>query len=76
MVKIRIFIDSQLCLQFTTENVIKCAFGIEPGCFDKEKESEFVAMGKSLFDPSFLVGIKFLLMIILPDWALEWIPIP
>lgn len=65
-----------LSLRFTTENVIKCSFSIEPGCFDKENESEFVAMGKAMFAPSFWIGLKFLLMPLIPNWAIDYIPVP
>lgn len=72
---VSIAIHLQLCLKFTTENVIKCAFSIDSGCFNKEEESEFIAMGKAMFEPSFWAGLKFLLMPVLPGWALDLIPI-
>lgn len=66
---------SQLCVRFTTENVIKCAFSIDARCFDIEKESEFLALGKSIFAPTLLAGLKFFLMPVLPEWALDMMPI-
>lgn len=66
----------QLGLRFTTENVVKCVFSIDAGCFNKKTESEFLDIGKSIFAPSFLVGLKFLAMPILPQWAMELIPVP
>ncbi|XP_031635618.1 cytochrome P450 6B1-like [Contarinia nasturtii] len=70
------FNAKHIAVRFTTENVIKCTFSINPGCFDKNVESEFLKIGKTLFEPSFWVGMKFLVHPILPQWALDLIPIP
>lgn len=75
---IRLIYDSiviqQLSVRFTTENVIKCTFSIDPGCFDKNEQSEFLKAGETLFSPSILVALKFLLVPILPEWLIDYIP--
>lgn len=63
-------------MRFTTENVIKSAFTIEPDCFNKENKSEFLKIGDALFTPTFLLGVKFFAMPILPEWAMDYIPAP
>ncbi|XP_031625910.1 cytochrome P450 9e2-like [Contarinia nasturtii] len=70
------FNAKDLSTRFTTENVIKTAFSIDPGCFEKDEQSEFLKVGKDLFAPSFLVGLKFLAIPFLPKWAFELIPVP
>lgn len=65
----------QISVRFTTENVIKCTFSIDPGCFNKEQESEFLIEGKKLFAPSTLVALKFLANPLLPIWAMDLIPV-
>lgn len=71
-----LFVNFQISIRFTTENVIQCTFSIEPGCFNKQHESEFLEAGKTLFAPSLLVGLKFLAVPILPEWVIDNIPIP
>lgn len=66
----------QLCLRFTAENVVRSTFSIDPKCFNKENESDFLKAVKTLFAPSFLAGLKFLLLPILPVWALDYFPVP
>lgn len=56
--------------------MVKCVFSIDAGCFNKQIESEFLDIGKSIYETSFLVGLKFLAMPILPQWAIELIPVP
>lgn len=56
--------------------MIKSTFSIEPGCFDIDNESEFLKAGKALFEPSFVVGLKFLSIPFLSKWAADLIPIP
>lgn len=63
-------------MRFTTQNLAKCAFSIDPGCFNDKEESEFVIMLRELFEPSFWVGLKFLSWPIMPTWAMDLIPIP
>lgn len=55
--------------------MIKCAFSIEPGCFKKEGENEFMNVPK-LFIPSLLSGLKNLAIFFLPQWIIEHIPVP
>ncbi|XP_038110946.1 probable cytochrome P450 6a13 [Culex quinquefasciatus] len=50
---------------FTTQNVAGCAFSLDAECFDNPK-SEWREMGKKVFQPTFLAGIKFTLMMFLP----------
>lgn len=64
-----------LSLRVTTQNVIKCAFSIDPKCFDRKIESEFMEMGRELFAPSLLTGIKSLKKRIAPKWAIDFIPL-
>ncbi|XP_055306508.1 probable cytochrome P450 6a13 [Sitodiplosis mosellana] len=70
------FNAKDISVRFTTENVIKCTFSIDPGCFNKEQESEFLEAGKRLFAPSFMAALKFLSIPLLPQWALDLIPVP
>lgn len=56
--------------------MIKCLFSSDADCFNKHTESGFLDIGKSIYAPSFLVGLKFLAMPILPQWAMELIPVP
>ncbi|XP_055325952.1 probable cytochrome P450 6a13 [Sitodiplosis mosellana] len=64
----------EISVQFTTENVIKCTFSIDPGCFNKEQESEFLKAGKKVYTPSSLVALKFLSLEFMPKWAMDIIP--
>ncbi|XP_055303189.1 cytochrome P450 6B1-like [Sitodiplosis mosellana] len=61
--------------RFTTENVIKSTFSIEPKCFENGEQNEFLTAGKQIFEPSFLAGLKFLAIPFLPKWAFELIPV-
>ncbi|XP_059615023.1 probable cytochrome P450 6a13 [Phlebotomus argentipes] len=54
-----------LSAKFTTENVASCVFSLEANCFD-DLNSEFRRMGRTLFKPSFWLGIKFTVMQLLP----------
>lgn len=63
-------------MRFTIQNSVKCSFSIDPDCFNKEVESEFMEKIKELFEPSFWVGLKFLLWPIVPKWAVDFVPIP
>lgn len=69
------FNAKDLSLRFTTQNVIKCAFSIDPKCFDPKTESEFMEMGRELFAPSLLVGIKSWKRRIASKWAIDFIPL-
>lgn len=68
------FDAKDLSLRFTTQNVIKCTFSIDPKCFDRKIESEFMEMGREMFAPSLLVGIKSLIVLFAPKWAVDFIP--
>lgn len=65
----------ELSLRFTTQSVIKCAFSIDPKCFDNTNESEFLVMGRKLFAPSLLMGLKGLILLFTPKWAIDFIPL-
>lgn len=65
-----------LAIRFTTQNVIKCSFSIDPKCFDNENESEFLVMGREMFEPSFWVGMKFMSSFLLPHFITNFLPIP
>lgn len=55
----------QLSSLFTTENVVKCGYSMDAGCFENPK-NEFREMGKKIFQPSFLTGMKFIITLFLP----------
>lgn len=50
---------------FTTENVVKCGYSMDAGCFVNPK-NEFRSMGKKIFQPSFATGMKFLIQMFMP----------
>jgi len=50
---------------FTTENVTRIAFSVDADCFDDPK-NEFRVMGRKIFDPTFLTGIKFMIILFVP----------
>jgi len=54
-----------LTTRFTSENVATCAFGIDGLCFE-DKPSDFHEMGKKMVEPTFINGVKFTLITILP----------
>lgn len=66
----------ELFRRFTVQNAVRCGFSIDPMCFDKNEVSDFIKMSQNSFDTSFLVGIKFMLLLFLPPWAADYIPIP
>lgn len=70
------FDAKRLSIRFTTQNVIKCSFSIDPKCFDNENESEFLVMGREMFQPSFWVGLKFMSSFLLPHFFVNILPIP
>ncbi|XP_059619104.1 uncharacterized protein LOC132263385 [Phlebotomus argentipes] len=51
--------------KFTTENVVSCAFSLNANCFENPK-CEYREMGKKMFQPSFWMGIKFMLLFFFP----------
>lgn len=65
-----------LATRFTMQNVIRCTYSVDAECFEKSHLSEFLVGNRKLFEPSFLVGLKFMAMPILPRWILNLIPIP
>lgn len=54
-----------LAARYTTQTVIRCSFSIDSQCFTDIK-SEFRDMGKKIFQPTTLGGIKLMLMSICP----------
>lgn len=54
-----------LAARFATQNVIRCSFSIDSQCFTDVK-SEFRDMGKKIFQPTAVGGIKLMLMSICP----------
>lgn len=54
--------------RYTTEIVARCAFGIESNCF-KEDKPTMHELGKLLFEPDFLKGIKIMSFFVLPNLA-------
>lgn len=50
---------------FTTENVVKCGFSIDAECFENPK-NEFREYGKKIFEPTFWIGMKFLVNMFVP----------
>lgn len=65
----------QLCAKFTTENVFKCAFSFDAGCFEPGK-NEFREIGKKIFAPSLATAFRFLISPILPKSLFNFLPIP
>lgn len=45
--------------------MVKCGYSMDAGCFEDPK-CEFREMGKKIFQPSFLVGMKFLIQLFVP----------
>ncbi|EAT43558.1 AAEL005006-PA [Aedes aegypti] len=59
---------------YTTQNVAGCAFSLDADCFNNPN-SEWRVMGKKIFQPTLLAGIKFMLMLFVP--SVTWfIPVP
>lgn len=54
-----------LAARFATQNVIRCSFSIDSQCFTDVK-SEFRDMGKKIFQPTAVGGVKLMLMSICP----------
>ncbi|EDS45901.1 cytochrome P450 6B3 [Culex quinquefasciatus] len=50
---------------FTTQNVARCAFSVDADCF-RNPDSEWRVMGRKVFQPSLLAGIKYMLVLFLP----------
>lgn len=59
---------------FTTQNVAACAFSLDAECFENPR-SEWREMGKKVFQPNFLAGIKILLKHFAPILT-RFIPVP
>lgn len=59
------FDSKDICSKYTTENVASCAFGIEGGCF-KEENSQFIAMARDIFNPTFTNYIKQMVALFIP----------
>uniref|UniRef100_A0A1B0GIV6 Cytochrome n=1 Tax=Lutzomyia longipalpis TaxID=7200 RepID=A0A1B0GIV6_LUTLO len=59
------FTTTKLSAKFTTENVASCAFSLNANCFE-DGDCEFRRMGKKIFQPSFWMGIKFMLFFFFP----------
>lgn len=57
-----------LCAKYTTENVVNCSFGIEAKCF-QNLNSEFREMGRKITQPSLIMGVKHLILMIMPSLA-------
>lgn len=45
--------------------MVKCGYSIDAGCFDNPKNN-FREMGKKIFQPSFLTGLKFMVQVFVP----------
>lgn len=58
----------ELCSKFTTENIANGVFGVEGNCFVDPK-AEFREIGKDLLTPSFILGIKHMLVLLIPQLA-------
>lgn len=66
----------ELCLRFTTENLIESTFSIDGRCFGDKGESEFVTALKTMVKrPSILVMLKFFLSMLIPKWISDYVPI-
>lgn len=65
----------QLSAKFTTENVIKCMFSLDAGCFEPGK-NEFRQVGKKLLSPSLGTAIKFMLKPLFPKFMADIVSMP
>lgn len=54
----------QICSRFTTETMLRCTFSINGKSF--EKESEFLDIGKSLFNPDLITTSKIMISFFVP----------
>ena len=54
--------------RYTTEIVARCAFGIEGKSF-KENKPEMHELGKLIFSPDFIRGLKIMSFFVLPKLA-------
>lgn len=55
-------------LQYTTDVIASCAFGIECNCF-KNTPSDFIRYTSKLFDPTFMDKFKFFIAYMFPKFA-------
>lgn len=58
----------ELSAKYTTEVIASCAFGLEGNCF-QDPNAEFREIGKSIFTPSFISGMKQMLVFLVPGLA-------
>ncbi|XP_031632668.1 probable cytochrome P450 6a13 [Contarinia nasturtii] len=70
------FEAKHLSMRFITQNVMKCAFSIDADSFNKDHDSEFLLLLKEIFDPSLLVGLKFLAWPHLSQTVADLLPFP
>lgn len=59
---------------FTTQCVVKCAFSIEPGCFDPNQNSEFSTVLRKMYNTSFRSSLKFMFCSFFPKWMISLLP--
>lgn len=64
--------------RYTTEIVARCALGIESDCFKQDKP-EMHEMGKIIFEPDVIKGLKMMSFFVLPKLSkflkLKYVPI-
>ncbi|KAG4080258.1 hypothetical protein HA402_010750 [Bradysia odoriphaga] len=53
-----------ICSRFTTENMLRCTFSIDGKSF--ERQSEFLDLGKSVFNPDIITGLKSMAAFFIP----------
>lgn len=58
----------QLSEKFTSDNVATCAFGLDGRAFE-DPNPEFVRVGKEIMQPSFILAIKMLVMMLFPAFT-------
>lgn len=56
----------ELSEKFTCDNVASCAFGLDGQAFE-DPNSEFRRIGKQILQPSFMLVIKFLILMLFPE---------
>lgn len=62
------FETKHLSSRFTMQNVFRCTFSMNAGCFDRNQNSMYLEIFSKIFTPSMRMGIKWILYLFLPRW--------
>lgn len=60
-----------LLFRFTTQNMFKCSFSIEPRCFEINHDSEYLAAFQKMFAPTLQHGLKWVFCLFFPGWMMD-----